>query len=66
MLNNITLGDLIAVGAVLLSFFVQYISFSNRFSHFEGYTKAKLETFEKSINALWSMARGVNHEEKIL
>lgn len=54
---NITLGEIITLIAVVLSFIAQYITFSNRFSKFEGYTKAKLESFEKDLTNLWEIVR---------
>lgn len=59
----LSIGDIITLAAIVVGFVFQYVSFSNKFSHFEGYTKAKLESFEKAINTLWAITRGVKHEE---
>ncbi len=66
-MQDITLGNILVISTIIAGFLLQYHTFSNRFSKFEGYTKAKLEDFEKDMNNLWSfykdLKKEVNHEK---
>jgi len=54
---DITLGNILTILAIVAGFIFQYVAFSNRMSKFEGYTKAKLEAFERDIDNLWQLYR---------
>jgi len=49
---NLTFGELLILVSIGVSVTIQYLSFSNRLSKFEGYTKAKIEMMEKFITDL--------------
>lgn len=66
-MQEITLGNILTMIIIIGGFLTQYHLFSNRMSKFEGYTKAKLEDFEKDMNTLWSfykdLKKEVSHEK---
>lgn len=65
MALDITLGNILTILSVIIGLIVQYTKISIRFSRFEGYITAKVESLEKDVDKLWDSYRELEKVEKV-
>lgn len=58
----ISFGDILILVSLIIGVSFQYLTFSNRMSEFEGFTKARIESIEKEMTRIGrSLEEHVTH-----